>query len=361
MILLPRCTDKMVHQPVQSAKNIFFAMLFFLLVVSFAVSVHAQTVKLRSYARELTLIGFTRPVKELVISGEVSGRCTATAVEVGESIPESGMVAKLDSTFVEIDLAKNRIAQDRARRQLEQEQKSLARYTSLINKKSAAQATYDEVAVRADVLELTLQQLRNEETRLKELLKRYSLYGHSGWQVIEKYVEPGEFVRVGEPVMKIGDFRRLLVSFQLTYGELEVVKKIEQLFLYLPEIDRRMGASIYRVAPDFDETSRKIPVEFLLDPKKEEAIPSLRGGLKARLDFSLPGEKAIFEIPVTALLSRYEATWLVGKNGEAVRVVLLGKSKDKKMALVTGEDLNVKDEFYEFPDARALGKNNADF
>lgn len=358
MTLLPNHTATIGLQTVPTPKIILFAMLFLIMALD-AISAPVQTVRLQTHLRKHSFWGFTGPVKELVISGEVSGRCTATTVDIGKIIPASGLVAELDSTFVEIDLTKNRIGQERARRQLKQEQKSLARYTNLINKKSAAQATYDEVALRADVLKLTLQELRNEEKRLQELLKRYILHGPPGWQVIEKYVEPGEFVRVGQPVMKLGDFRTLLVSFQLTFEQLEVLKKVKQLSLFLPEIEKRLTASIYRVAPDFDETSRKIPVDFLLDSKTEVDKSSLRGGLKARLDFSQAGEQAIFEIPVTALLSRYEATWLVRKDGLAIRVVLLGKNRDKKMALITGENLNLMDEYQEFPDAKALDKSRS--
>lgn len=308
-----------------------------------------STVKLIPHTRKANLVGFTRPFKTQTVAGEVSGRCIAVAVEVGDPVPPSGLVAELDPTFVKIDLAKNRVAQEQAARQMEQEQKNLDRYTNLMSKKSAAQATYDEVFLKAEVYRLTLENLKIEEQRLSDLLARHHLYGQLGWRTVSRSVEPGEYVMVGQPIVKLGDFRRLLVGYQLTYRELDVLQQLESVFLELPELNKKIVASVHSVSPNYDTNSRKIPVDLVLEPTTAQDSSWFRGGLKTELRLDLPGEKATYLVPDTAVISRYEANWLVTGDGRNVRVILLGRVMDGTMALIAGSGINGAEEYRKFP------------
>ena len=182
--------------------KLFFLSFLMLPAVSFA----AETFVLQPFQRQLSFAGFTRPKSELLISSEVSGRCENVLVDIGESVAAGGVVVTLDKTFVLLDLQKNRIAQEQVERQLELDKKTVARYSSLIKNKSTAQATYDEAMFQADSHAIKLKSLQNEEVRFRELLKRHTLAAPSGWKVIERFVEPGEFVRPGNPCCDWGIF-----------------------------------------------------------------------------------------------------------------------------------------------------------
>lgn len=328
----------------------WFPIVFF----SFVTVVLAKdSVQLRPYKRDLQLTGFTRAKAELTVAGELGGRCTKLWVDRGDIVPPSRVVAELDSTFVRLDLAKNQIDQQQAIRQLDLEKKTLSRYTNLLKSNSAAEATFDEASLRADILALSLKSLQNEEIRLKERLERHLLRGPPGWQVIERFIEEGSFIHQGEPVMRLGDFRQLLVPFSLSYQELQLLEQMDSIVLDFPELQAKVVGEIFRVSPDFESKSRKIPVELVIDQPPFSNAVKLRGGLRAQLTIVGKEEKGSFVIPLSALVNRYEAHWLVKADGERKKVILvglLGTDEKAQQAIVAGKELVSGESFLLFPD-----------
>lgn len=309
----------------------------------------SEIVELRPYLRILSLNGFTRPLAEMVVSAEVSGRCLSVSVDVGDAIPASGVVARLDNTFVQLDLEKNIIAQKQARRQLELEKKTLGRYTALINSQSTPQATYEDAALKADIHALTLDGLMSDEKRLREFEKRHVLYGPPGWLVTERFIEPGEYAQPGGAVVRAGDFRQLLVPLLLTHEELVLLRQQQTISLFFPETGLTVKGSLYRVAPDIDEKSRKIPVDILVESALAEQRPFLRGGMRVTLELAGKPQDGLFEVPRSALLSRYDSHWLVAPDGKRTQVIYIQKSDDGMSAVVSGEGLGPGERFLNHP------------
>ena len=178
---------------------------------------------LQPYYRSVTLSGFTYPRQEMTVTSEVSGRCEEIFADIGEPVPENGILATFDPTFILLDIKANSIAQEQTERQLAQEEKTLSRYTTLLNQKSTPQAQLDEVNLATDIHRITLKKLVNEEKRLKEQLLRHTLKAPRGWQVIERFAEQGEYIQAGKPIARLGDFQKLIVPLALTYSELQAL------------------------------------------------------------------------------------------------------------------------------------------
>jgi len=298
-----------------------------------------ELVELRPYSRQLVFTGFTRPAKEMILSSEVSGKCNEILLDVGDTVI-SPDVAKIDDTFIRLDIQQNDIAQQKTLRQLELEEKTLARFTNLMQNNSTAQANFDEAAFNAENLRLNLQNLKAEEERLKQMLERHTLHAPLGWHVMQRYIEPGEYIRQGEPVLKLGNFDRLIIPFLLTYEEIDLLKNMGKILLNLPEINTTVPVEIYQIAPDFNEQKKKISIELITIMPRESEAALWRGGLRAKLKITGKTEPDTFLVPFTALISRYEANWLITEDGTQKRVILLGKSTTEDEAIITGENLS---------------------
>ena len=307
-----------------------------------------ELTKLQPYSRQLLFTGFTRPVKEMTLTGEVSGKCMEIRLDVGDTVTTPDVV-EIDATFILLDLKKNAIAQQMTLHNLELEEKNLARYTKLMQNNSTAQATFDEAVHNTHVLRLNLQSLKAEEKRLNELLQRHTLYAPVGWQVLQRYVEPGEYIRQGEPILKLGNFTRLVVRFLLTYDELNLLQSMEDITLGLVDINSTVSAAIYRVAPDFNEEKKKISVELITRETPAETKIRWRGGLRAQLRIDGKQESTTFLVPFSALISRYEANWVVTEDGTRKKVILLGRSEMGNDAIISGNNLSAGERIVAFP------------
>lgn len=309
-----------------------------------------ETVALRPYSRTVTLTGFTYPLQEMTITSEVSGRCLKIFADIGDTVPENGRLAEIDTTFIQLDIEANRIAREQTSRQLTKEEKSLARYTTLLSQKSTPQAQLDEVALAADLYRINLKKLHNEAARLQEQLARHSLTGPPGWQLIERYAEAGEFIQAGKAVARLGDFRRLLIPLAVTYGELQAISQLDSLKLYLPDIDVTVAGAIYRTSPLFDPKTRKIQIDLIIEAYHERLQVPLRGGMRAELQFATEEKTAAFLVPSSALISRYEAHWLMRPDGTRMQVIFQGQSNDGQHAIISGSELSAGQRFLADPD-----------
>lgn len=298
-----------------------------------------QLFELKPYARTYSLTGFTGPQSTVILSFEIAGKIEQVLVDVGDAVPADGKIASLDATFVRLDLDRNTILQQKAHRQLQHEEKTLARYEALITKNSTAQATYDEAQLRKDLLTMELGRLEKEEASLRERLKRHTVYGPPGYHVIERFAEPGEITGQGEPVIKIGDFKTPVVQFFLTVEELAMLGNMQLLELYLPELDVSLPAKVLRVSPDIDDKSRKIKVDLQLDPSAEAGRKWLRGGLRSNLEITGKAVSNLYLVPYEALVNRYDANWLTTAGGEKIKVTIVGRAEESSQAIVSGEEL----------------------
>ena len=296
--------------------------------------------ELTPFFRTATLSGLTHPRKEMTITSEVSGRCIDIYADVSEVIPPSGTFAEIDPTFLNLDIESNKIAREQARRQLDQEKKTLERYTVLVKERSTPQATFDEVALQVDLYNLTLKKLENEALRLQEQRARHTILAPAGWRVIERFVESGEFVQAGQPIAHLGDFQSLLVKFAVTYEELKTLENMQELSLLLPDVGKQVSARIYMVSPVFDVKTRKIPIELEISSEQVNRLSPLRGGMRAELVFKSTTATGTYVVPLSALVSRYEAHWLVRPDGTRQQVVVLGRTEDESHAVVSAETLS---------------------
>ncbi len=137
-------------------------------------------------------------------------------------------------------------------------------------------------------------------------------------------MEPGEWINTGEPVVEIGDYRRLLVPFALSQEEYRALRQRgDALSLRLPGQAQEVPATLLRVSPAFDEISRKIAVELEIG----EGVEDPRGGLRAELSLAIPLNTGAVTVPESALLHRYEQYWLQRPDGESVKVIYLGRDE----------------------------------
>lgn len=283
----------------------------------------AETFTARPSERSVALTGFTRARATMELVSENAGRVTRVAADVGDPVGKSGVFAELDGVFTSLELQSNRVEQRKLQETIDYYDKEAGRYRRLVSSESAAQAKLDELEHQLQIARRELEALRIQEQVLVERLSRYTVRAPAGWKIIEREVEPGEWVAAGQVLGRAGDYRTLIVPFALSPTEYEsLMRETDGLSLALPEKRRNAQAKIHRVSPGFDRDTRKIGVELAL--AGESLKGDKRGGLRAILELDIPENSGAVIVPESAVVERYEEHWLTRPDGQEVKVVVLG-------------------------------------
>ncbi|MBL3588267.1 MAG: efflux RND transporter periplasmic adaptor subunit [gamma proteobacterium endosymbiont of Lamellibrachia anaximandri] len=318
-----------------------------LLVISglIAADLHAkELVTAQAATQREVLSGFTRARTLLTLSAEASGRVEEVNADVGDRIDAKRPLVCLDDTFIKLDLRANSAETQRLEVDVRHYRKQVKRFSQLLKQKSSSESQLDDAQRNLDSARSQIASLKVQNEKLREKKKRHCINAPDGWHLVERHVEQGQWINSGEPVVRVGDYSRLLVPFALSLPEFQTLQGLgEKLALFLPELGQKMVAKIERVSPSFDEASHKIYVELEIAVDAGTA----RGGLRAELTLDLPARSGAVVLPVGAVSERYEEHWLKRADGSDIRVVFLGRAKNREgeWARVTAPGVKPGDQF----------------
>ncbi|UCG13674.1 MAG: efflux RND transporter periplasmic adaptor subunit [Deltaproteobacteria bacterium] len=303
--------------------------------VATSVLEEAGTIKALPAMKTISLAGFTRARREMTLVSEVSARCQEVRADVGEPIGNDGLFAILDRTFILLELESNEAEQAKTSSRITYLERDANRYRALIQNETVPQSTLDEIEQRLEQAQLQLSSLETQEKILREKFARHVIKGPPAWLVMERFVEPGEWVNVGEKLAKLGDFRTLLVPLAVGPKEYDWLRRnSERLTLTLPDMDDvRTSARLDRISPAFDPETRKINVDLEI----ESGLPENRGGIRVELQLEIPDPSGAVLVPEDALEKRYEEFWLTRKDNRRVKVVNLGAGPGNTVKVLSRE------------------------
>ncbi len=270
-----------------------------------------------------TQTGFTRAYRRVVLSAEQSGRIVRVNGDVGDTLTEGQPLACVDDTFTELELRANQAERKGLESDLTYTRKEVTRIRQLLQQNSSSQSQLDAAQSTFARTESQLEALKVQAQILRERIQRLCIVPPTGWRVIERRVEPGQWVNAGEPVGEVGDYRRLVVPFALTTDEYQALRSAQKtgLRVSLADSGRDIAAEVIRVSPAFDPGSRKVSLQLLLD----EGLAEHRGGLRVGLTLDIPARDGAVMVPAQALRQRYEQYWLKRADGTEIPVVYRGR------------------------------------
>ncbi len=306
-----------------------------------AVQAEAKLVSVQPSSREVTITGFSRARANMVLSSEVDGKIETVYADIGDRIPKDGLFTCLDDTFIVIDIesAENDIQQHQA--DIKYYKKQVSRYKQLVEKNSASKSLLDDFQRQLSNSSSLKQKMTLQKQRLLESKKRHCIGAPSGWSVVERFVEPGQWIQSGTQVAKISDYSSLLVPLALSVHELKALERNKSnLTVNLSNYNKKIPATIERISPAFDEQSHKIRVDLSL----KKGLPIRRGGVRVELMLDLPDHFGAWLIDRKAVDERFEEAWVEHSDGKKLQVRLLGYTNNGK-ARITSAEIKATDKF----------------
>jgi HlyD family secretion protein len=273
--------------------------------------------------REYT--GTTQPFRLVSLRSQVEGQLLDLAVTVGDPVTQGQILAQVDATVLQANLAEAQaevaarqaeVAQAQAevndvkaqvgsaQVELQQAQSDLKRSQSLFqqgaipeqqSEEAQEQVRTQQQAVAAVQGRVTAQQavVAGEQQRQSFSTLTSSING----AVVERLTEPGNLVQPGTEVLRLGDFSQVKVAAQISeleLGDLRLGQPVQVRLDAFPK--QKIQGTVTRISPAADPVARLVPIEVTI-PNPGERLGS---GLLARVTLAQSGRSRIV-IPETAL------------------------------------------------------------
>lgn len=267
--------------------------------------VETAPVQLSSLSRDVTVSGVVEPLRTVGLNSQLSSTVLSIGVEEGDRVGTGQVLARLDASELQAELASAQANHQVA-------QAAWERAQELYQEQIITLPEYERDRAAFAAAGATLDQLR---TRLGYASIQSPLAG----VVLEKNVEAGDLVGPQQQLFRVADISTLVV--RVGVSELDVVQlgRGDSVRVVLDAFpDQPIRGRIRRVFPAADPQSRLVPVEVALEP----GSPA-RPGFLARVEFRFDVREKVAVIPAAAVVR--------GVEGEAVFVVREGRAQRRQV------------------------------
>ncbi len=336
----------------------------------------------QSLQEELEYIGSTGPAEEISLRAQADGQLLSLKVKAGDRVKLGQVLGQLDGASLasvvsqaqaelaaresEVSRAENEL--ENAHIQIEQAQNVLQQHgiDSVRLEKLYREGAISARAARAarSRAETTSLSLRAAQSRVKleqeavvaakssvkaQLLEVKRAIAQKSFAsitsplegvVLKQVVEPGRMVRTGDEILKLGDFRQVMVKTQISEVEVPKIRVGQTVQVALDALaQKEFTGKVSRVSASSDPTVRLVPIEVTLDnPDKQ-----IGNGLLARVRFAQETSKRIL-VPEASLQkaeNKDSALFVVqqqeGKQAKVnTRPVSLGNQANGQVEVVSG-------------------------
>lgn len=184
---------------------------------------------------EAATSGMAEPMNEFVgtvfyshvskIASEVAGKVTEVNYDEGNRIKKGHILVTLGNDILSTNVAGARATYEQALVGLEQARKALVRMESLYRAESISESLYDEHSFRVQSLQKKASSLESAMERLELQLEKTTIKAEFSGIVVQRTVEPGEWVSIGGTVAVIANDRLVDVIVDVPAETLDHLKR----------------------------------------------------------------------------------------------------------------------------------------
>jgi RND family efflux transporter MFP subunit len=270
----------------------------------------------------LKLTGNFEARKELNIIAETQGSITSLHIEEGQQVRKGQIVAKIDDTSIQSQLATARAALEKAKKDVE-------RFERLVKAGAVSQLQYEDV-------KLNMENARTNVTAIEQQLKYTTVRAPMTGIVKEVNVEAGSFATPGAPIASVVDVSRLKMVVKVPETEIIKIEKGQKVDIrteVYPDHTFTGRVSLISVQAD---AGRKYDVE--IEMSNDKAFP-LKAGMYGTVELEpmVAPEMALF-VPRKSIEGSVKnpQVYLIEGEEVALQSVRVGQIVEDQVEILDG-------------------------
>jgi len=261
-------------------------------------------------AEPVQLVGEVAPVRQAVVASEVEGRVAEILVDEGDAVGAGDLLARLDTTTVELDLDASRASRAEAQARLVRFESEVRRISDLRERGAISEREYEQAVADRDAQTQTVARVESEAARLEELIARAAIAAPFAGQVSMVHAEIGEWNARGGPVVTLVDLSEVEVTVNAPERYVAQVEQARidgvQVPVEFAAVPGRRVGRVKAIIPQANPQARTFPVVVGV-PNPEGLI---RGGMSARVLVQVGDPIPTVLVPKDALVLRSGRTFV---------------------------------------------------
>lgn len=287
-------------------------------------------VKIVRMAPKMALAGTVIARNDSKLASEVEGR-VAWVAEVGSSVKEGDVVARLSNNVLAMQLASQNANVARLSASLRYNRGQAARMQRLYSSKAIAQSQRDEAVSARDMTAAELGQAKAQLEQTQYQFDHSEIRAPFNGNVAARLINAGEYASPGKEIVRLVDINSIEVKAQAPIDIAHFLHQDQAIKVQIQ--DKTVDAHVRAIVPVGDELSRTVEVRLTLAP----GAALVGDAAKVMVPSARP--HTVLAVPRDALILREESTYIfkVNAKGEAARVAIETGSEDSGLVEVKGK------------------------
>jgi len=279
-------------------------------------------------------VGQLEPKVAPLIAAEVAGRLTAVKVDVGAHIKQGQLLAEIDPVDYNLSRDMAQADVDRLRALIHAQQLKAKRFRELVKQESVSQSVLDDVEAQLGALRAERKSAQVRLQKSKRDISKTQIVSPIDGRVDETRVSRGDYVKVGSPLMRIGNLQWL--KARLPYPETLLSQLHPGLPVHLsspsaPGVTVETTISAVRPSITFGSRSAQIIVN-IENPGPWEPGATVTGMVRVALH-----ENAVL-VPEVSVVRRPAGTvvYVISAEKALARMVTTGLRRNGQVEILSG-------------------------
>lgn len=273
------------------------------------------TVERQRAPRERSWDGVVEAVHQATLSAQTGGRVLELPFDVNDYVEAGQVVVRFTDVEQQSGQRRAQASLSAAQAGFNEAEADFRRISEVFERQLVSRAQYDQAVARRDAARAQLDAARAAVREAGELVDYTVVRAPYSGILTERFVEVGETVAPGQPLVAGLSLDRLRVQVDVPQSDVAAIRRHGRAWVVLGD-GRRVEAEQVIVFPYADPQTHSFRVRLELP----EADTGLQPGMTAKVAFMLDeGER--LGVPVSALVQRSEVT-AVYVVDDAGRVVL---------------------------------------
>ena len=281
---------------------------------------------------ERLLDGTVEAVNQSTVSAQTAGRIDSIHFDVNDRVAAGTVMLRIRSTEQVAGLTQAQAAVKEATAREAEAQQRYQRINDMYQRRVVARATFDEASAARDAAVARASAARAGLDAAREGVAYTEVRAPYSWVVTQKFVQLGELVAPGTPLMAGASLDALRVVAEVPQSVVEQVRKVHQAVVYVD------GKRIESTGLTLFPSAQPQTSTFRLRIDMPKGVQGLAPGMFVKVGL-VTGAADLLLVPRAAVVERSEmrAVYVVAPDGRvSLRQVRLGHVRGDQIEILAG-------------------------